>query len=146
MQPIHATSDRDLADRYWGAERIKRAYPWRTFLSSGTVLAFGSDAPVEPIDPLLGIHAAVARRRPGDATAWTPDQKLTMDEALAGYSRGAAYALGRDRDAGTLEVGKLADLTVVDRDLAREREEEIVNAQVRGTISGGVIRYAAGFA
>src|SRR5204862_131922 len=65
MQPIHCTSDRDLADRYWGPKRTPRAYPWRTLLEHGAVLAFGSDAPVEPIDPLLGIHAAVARRRPG---------------------------------------------------------------------------------
>src|SRR5207247_930756 len=105
MQPIHATSDRDLADRYWGPQRIKRAYPWRTFLASGVVLAFGSDAPVEPIDPLLGIHAAVARRRPNDAAAWTPEQRLTVDEALAGYASGAAYALGREHEAGTLMLG-----------------------------------------
>jgi predicted amidohydrolase YtcJ len=144
MQPIHATSDRDLADRYWGSERVKRAYPWRTFLQSGAVLAFGSDAPVEPIDPLLGIHAAVARRRPGDAEAWTPEQKLSLDEALAGYAAGAAYALKREQDAGTLAVGMLCDAAVVDRDLARMPEQEIVNATVRATITGGVVRYESG--
>ena len=144
MQPIHATSDRDLADRYWGVDRVKRAYPWRTFLASGAVLAFGSDAPVEPIDPLLGIHAAVARRRPGDADAWTPEQRLTLDEALAGYAAGAAYALKREQDAGTLAVGMLCDAAVVDRDLARVPEEEIATAVVRATITGGAVRYESG--
>jgi len=144
MQPIHATSDRDLADRYWGPQRIKRAYPWRTFLASGVVLAFGSDAPVEPIDPLLGIHAAVARRRPNDAAAWTPEQRLTVDEALAGYASGAAYALGREHEAGTLTVGMMADATVLDRDITRVKEQELLDARVRATITGGVVRYADG--
>ncbi len=142
MQPIHATSDRDLADRYWGARRVVRAYAWRTLLASGAVLAFGSDAPVEPIDPLLGIHAAVARRRPHDAEAWTPAQRLSVDEALAGYARGAAYALGREREAGTLAVGKRADVTVVDRDLARVSEDELATARVRATVTGGIVRHA----
>lgn len=144
MQPIHATSDRDLADRYWGAERVTRAYPWRTLLASGARLAFGSDAPVEPIDPLLGIHAAVARRRPGDADAWTPTQRLTLDEALAGYAAGAAYALGRETDLGTLAEGMWCDATVVDRDLARASEDELLAARVRATVTGGVVRYAEG--
>lgn len=144
MQPIHATSDRDLADRYWGATRVERAYPWRTFLVSGAVLAFGSDAPVEPIDPLLGIHAAVARRRPGDADAWTPRQRLTLDEALAGYAAGPAYALGREKVAGTLAVGMLCDATVVDRDLGRLAESEIPAARVRATVTSGVVRFSEG--
>jgi predicted amidohydrolase YtcJ len=144
MQPIHATSDRDLADRYWGPDRVRRAYPWRTFLRSGAVLAFGSDAPVEPIDPLLGIHAAVARRRPGDPDAWTPEQKLTLDESLAGYAAGPAYALGREKAAGTLAVGMQCDATVVDRDLARVPEAEIATSAVRATVTGGVVRYEGG--
>ncbi len=144
MQPIHATSDRDLADRYWGRERAKRAYPWRTFLSSGVVLAFGSDAPVEPIDPLVGIHAAVARRRPGDADAWTPEQRLSIEEAIAGYGSGAAFALGREHVAGTLRPGLLADVVVVDRDLARASEDDLLAARVRAAITGGVVRYAEG--
>jgi len=144
MQPIHATSDRDLADQYWGAERTKRAYPWRALLSSGAVLAFGSDAPVEPIDPLLGIHAAVARRRPADTAAWTPEQRLTLDEALAGYSSGAAYSLGRETEAGTLAPGMAADITVLDRDLAQLRDVQLLEARVSGAITGGVVRFAEG--
>jgi predicted amidohydrolase YtcJ len=144
MQPIHATSDRDLADRYWGPDRTRRAYPWRTLLASGARLAFGSDSPVEPIDPLLGIYAAVARRRPGDADAWTPEQRLTLDEALAGYASGPAYALGRERTSGTLAIGMACDATVVDRDLARLPEADILAATVRATVTGGVVRYESG--
>lgn len=146
MQPIHATSDRDIADRYWGAERVKRSYPWRTLRASGAVLAFGSDAPVEAIDPLLGIHAAVARRRPGEADAWTPAERLTLDEALAGYTSGAAYALGRERESGTFAVGQWCDAVAIDRDLARCPEHEIAEARVTATVTGGVVRHADGIA
>jgi predicted amidohydrolase YtcJ len=146
MQPIHCTSDRDLADRYWGPKRTPRAYPWRTLLERGAVLAFGSDAPVEPIDPLLGIHAAVARRRPGDGDPWFPAERLTLDEALHGYTAGAAFATGRERDWGTLEVGMRCDATVVDRDLAELKGNELLEAQVRATITDGVVRYADGLA
>ena len=144
MQPIHATSDRDLADRYWGHQRTLRAYPWRTLAAGGAVLAFGSDAPVEPIDPLLGIHAAVARRRPGDAERWHPEQALTLDEALAGYAAGVAYATGRERERGTLAVGMLCDATILDRDLAALPPDEWPGARVTGTVTGGVVRFADG--
>jgi hypothetical protein len=144
MQPIHATSDRDLADRYWGASRVARAYPWRTLRSAGAVLAFGSDAPVEPIDPLLGIHAAMTRRRPKDADAWRPEQRLTLDEALAGYAAGPAHAMATEDVAGTLRVGMRCDATVVDRDLTRCSEDELLAARVRATITDGVVRYADG--
>jgi len=144
MQPIHATSDRDLADRYWGAARVARAYPWRTLRRTGAVLAFGSDAPVEPIDPLLGIHAAVTRRRPQDDDAWRPEQRLTIEEALAGYAAGPAYAMSNERVAGSLRVGMRCDATVVDRDLARCAEDDLLGARVRATITDGVVRFADG--
>jgi hypothetical protein len=142
MQPIHCTSDRDLADRHWGPRRTPRAYPWRTLLERRAVLAFGSDAPVEPIDPLLGIHAALTRRRPTDKDSWFPDQRLTLDEAVHAYSAGAAYSIGRERESGTLAVGMRCDATVVDRDLARLREDELLDAKVRATITDGVVRFA----
>jgi predicted amidohydrolase YtcJ len=146
MQPIHCPSDRDLADRYWGPKRTPRAYPWRTLLERGAVLAFGSDAPVEPIDPLLGIHAAVARRRPGDSDAWFPAQRLTLDEAIHAYTAGAAYSTGREREWGTLEVGMRCDATVVDRDLAKLEENDLLQAKVTGTITDGTVRFADGLA
>jgi predicted amidohydrolase YtcJ len=144
MQPIHCTSDRDLADRYWGPKRTPRAYPWRSLIARGAVLAFGSDAPVEPIDPLLGVHAAITRRRPSDRDSWFPAQRLSLDEALHAYSAGAAYATGRERGWGTLEVGMRCDATVIDRDLGRLREDELLEAEVRATITDGVVRYADG--
>jgi len=144
MQPIHATSDRDLVDRYWGPERARRAYPWRSLAAAGATLAFGSDAPVEPIDPLLGIHAAVDRRRPADDDRWQPQEALTLDAAIAGYTSGAAYATGREREVGTLAVGKRADATVVDRDLALLPPAEWIGAAVRATIVDGVVRHTAG--
>ncbi|MGH2498610.1 MAG: amidohydrolase, partial [Candidatus Limnocylindria bacterium] len=146
MQPIHATSDRDLADRHWGPRRAALAYPWRALADAGVRLAFGSDAPVEPIDPLLGIHAAVARKRPGDADRWHPEQALTLDEALAAYSSGAAYATGREREAGTLGVGMHCDATVIDRDLAALPADEWLGASVRAAIVDGAVRWEQGLA
>jgi len=144
MQPIHATSDRDLADRYWGPLRTQRAYPWRTLRDRGAVLAFGSDAPVEPIDPLLGIHAAVTRMRPTDAGPWHPEQRLTLEEALEGYGRGFVFALARERETGTLEVGKRCDATVMAADLARIPPAEWLGLAVRATITDGIVRYEDG--
>ncbi len=144
MQPIHCTSDRDLVDRYWGPKRAVRAYPWRTLLERHTVLAFGSDAPVEPIDPLLGIHAAVTRRRPTDKEPWFPAQRLTLDEAIHGYTAGAAYSTGREKEWGTLDAGMRCDATIVDRDLAKLEGNELLEAKVRATITDGVVRYADG--
>jgi predicted amidohydrolase YtcJ len=144
MQPIHGTSDRDLVDRYWGAERAARAYPWRGLLDHGGHLAFGSDAPVEPIDPLLGMHAAVARKRPGDADPWHPEQALELDEALAAYTSGAAYAMGAERERGTLAVGMRCDATVVERDLALTPVDEWPALKVTGTIVGGDVVHSAG--
>ena len=143
MQPIHATSDRDLVDRYWGS-RADRAYPWRQLLDRGARLAFGSDAPVEPIDPLLGIHAAVARQRPGDTDRWHPAEALTLDEAIAGYTSGAAYAMGAERERGTLVPGMRFDATVVERDLAALPVAEWPALKVSGTIVGGEIVHADG--
>jgi len=144
MQPIHATSDRDLVDRYWGPERATRAYPWRQLLSAGAHLAFGSDAPVEPIDPLLGIHAAVARQRPADADRWHPEEALTLPEAIAGYTSGAAYAMNAERERGTLAVGMRCDATVVERDLLSTSVAEWPALKVSATIVGGEIVHAAG--
>lgn len=144
MQPIHATSDRDLVDRYWGPRRTARAYPWRTLRDRGAVLAFGSDAPVEPIDPLLGIHAAVTRMRPTDSAPWHPEQALALDEALAAYSAGFAHAFAQEAVAGTLVAGKRCDATVLEADLARVAPAEWPGVAIRATITDGVVRYENG--
>lgn len=118
MQPIHATSDMLMADRYWGA-RSALSYAWRTQLEKGAGLAFGSDAPVESPNPFLGIHAAVTRRRadgsPGP-DGWYPAQRLTVLEAVRAYTHGPAYAARMEDRLGRLAPGYLADLLVLDED------------------------------
>src|SRR6266540_351315 len=117
MQPIHATSDMDAANRLWG-ERCATAYAWRALQAAGATLAFGSDAPVEPINPWLGIHAAVTRQRPGGypAEGWYPQQRIDITSALRGFTIGAAIAAGASHEQGTLVPGMLADLAVLSAD------------------------------
>jgi predicted amidohydrolase YtcJ len=143
MQPIHATSDMLAADRYWGA-RSKWAYNARLQLDQGVVVAFGSDSPVEPFDPLKGIHAAVTRQRPDGspgADGWYHELRLTVDEALRGYTTGAAYTAGVEDRLGRLTPGYLADLVVLDRDLYTVPPAEILNLQIVGTMVDGEWRH-----
>jgi predicted amidohydrolase YtcJ len=139
MQPIHATQDCEMADRYWG-ERCATAYAWRSLLDAGTVLAFGSDCPVEDLNPFLGIHAAVTRRRADgfpDPQGWYPEQRLTVEEAVRAYTLGAAYAAGLEDRLGMLAPGKLADLIVLDRDIFSCDPMAIAETQVEMTMIGG---------
>ena len=119
MQPTHATSDKNMAEDRIGAERLKGAYAWRTFLKQGTRIAGGSDFPVESPNPFYGLHAAVTRQDhenepPG---GWRPEQKLTLIEALRAFTLDAAYAEHQEGTLGSLEAGKWADFIVVDRDI-----------------------------
>ncbi|MGH2453808.1 MAG: amidohydrolase [bacterium] len=147
MQPIHATSDRDIADRYWGT-RSRTAYAWRSLLRAGTALAFGSDAPVETPDPWQGIYAAVTRRRPGDSRpAWYPDETLSVEEAVRAYTVGAARASGEEGIHGSLAPGRLADFIALDRDVMTEapRDPEVLlQVRVLATVIAGVPVYEAG--
>ena len=139
MQPLHATSDMLIADQYWGA-RCRGAYALKSVLNHGAVLALGSDCPVEAIEPLIGIHAAVARRRadgsPG-VEGWYPEERLTVGEAVQGFTWGAAYAANMEDRLGSLEPGKLADVTILDQDLWAIEPMDILQARVVGTIVGG---------
>jgi len=143
MQPIHATSDRDFADRYWG-ERCATAYNPRLQLDRGVVVAFSSDSPVDNLDPITGIHAAVTRRRadgsPG-ADGWYPDARVSIDEAVRAYTQAPAYAAGVERRAGTIAPGCNADLTLLDRDLYTTPSDELLQTQVSGTMVGGIWKY-----
>lgn len=142
MQPVHATSDYQMADRYWG-KRAAYAYNPRLQLDRGVVVAFGTDAPVETLGPLPGIHAAVTRRRPdgspGEA-GWFPEARLSVDEALRGFTAGPAYAAGMEDRLGRLKPGYLADLAVLDRDLYAIPPHDILNVSVLATMVGGVWR------
>lgn len=141
MQPTHATSDMSWAQDRLGSERIKGAYAWRSVLQSGGRLALGSDFPIESPNPLWGIYAAITRqdqngRPPG---GWFPEQKLTVEEAVRGFTLDAAYAEFAETSRGSIEVGKLADFTVLDRDIFNLPPQEILKTQVEYTIVGGHI-------
>lgn len=139
MQPIHATSDYVMADHFWG-DRTANAYAWRTMLETNTPLAFGSDAPVESPNPFWGLHAAVTRQRqdgsPG-AQGWHPEQRLTIVEALHGFTTGAAYAAGMEDRLGMLSPGYLADLLVLDADPFTCQPEILKDIRPLGTMIGG---------
>lgn len=143
MQPLHATSDMEMADAFWGA-RSRYAYAIRTVLDSGAAVVFGSDAPIEIIDPLPGIHAAVTRRRasgdPGQ-DGWHPEQRLTVAEAVRGFTAGAAFTSGQEARFGSLVPGKAADMTVFERDIFTMPSDELLEAGVAGTVIDGRFRY-----
>jgi len=144
MQPIHATQDMLLADALWG-ERCTGAYAWRSLLESGAALAFGSDSPVEDLNVMKGIHAAVTRRRadgsPGP-DGWYPEQRLTVAEAVYAYTTGAAYASGEEAIKGTLSPGKLADLVVLSQDIFTVDPMAILETKVLATMFDGQFVYA----
>jgi predicted amidohydrolase YtcJ len=139
VQPMHATSDMQMADRFWG-KRSAGAYAFRTLASSGTQMAFGSDAPVESPNPFLGLHAAVTRRRadgqPG-LNGWYPEQRLSLDEALARFTVGPAYASCQERTLGRLAPGHYADLIVFDQDPFHLPPGEILNVRPIASMIGG---------
>jgi predicted amidohydrolase YtcJ len=139
MQPIHATSDMDMAERYWG-KRSSLAYAWRTQLEHGAGLAFGSDAPVESPNPFWGVHAAVTRRRVDGAPGpegWYAEQRLSVEEALRAYTWGAAYAAGMEGRLGRLAPGYLADLLVLDRDVFTCPADELREIKPLAAMLGG---------
>lgn len=119
MQPTHATSDMGWAEARVGPERIKGAYAWRSLLNAGAHLAFGSDFPVEEVSPLYGLWSATSRQdldgKPEGG--WRPEEKLTLEEAVAAFTSGAAYAVHQEAHRGRLAVGYVADLTIFDRPL-----------------------------
>ncbi len=141
MQPIHATSDMRTADRFWG-ERTRFAYNPRTQLDHGARIAFGSDAPVEPLNPWLGIHAAVTRQRDGmPSGGWHPGAKLSLREALLGFTQGPAYAAGMEDRLGKLAQGYLADLIVVESDVYDIEPDQLASVKVLGTMVSGLWRH-----
>jgi len=144
MQPTHCTTDLRFCERRIGSDRSRGAYAWRTLLKNGARLAFGTDWPVEPLDPMRGIYSAVTRKNIENNFpdgGWFPEQKLTILEAIKYYTIGSAYASFEEFLKGTLEVGKLADLIILDKDLFSIPPEEILNTKVLYTIMGGKIVY-----
>ncbi|WP_420628543.1 amidohydrolase [Candidatus Leptofilum sp.] len=143
MQPIHATSDMETAVHHWGS-RTKDSYAWRIMLNSGATLVFGSDAPIEKIDPMLGIHAAVTRQRPDGSPGpdgWHPEQKLTMAETIHAFTTAAAITSGQEATQGSIICGKLADFTIFSRDIFTIPPDELLDVEISGTVVGGTFKY-----
>ncbi len=141
MQPTHATSDMPWAEARLGPERILGAYAWRSILDTGAHLAAGSDFPVEKVSPILGLYAATTRQdaRGNPSGGWYPDQRLTLPEAVAAFTREAAYASFSDNRRGIVRAGYQADLTVYDRELASGAP--LLATRVEMTIVGGRVVY-----
>jgi predicted amidohydrolase YtcJ len=143
MQPTHATSDMPWAEERVGPARIRGAYAWRRVLDAGGELALGSDFPVERVEPLLGLYAAVTRQDlDGDpAGGWLPDQRLDRAEAVRGFTLDAARSLFLEQEVGSLEVGKRADLTVFARDPLTVPAAEIPAVEIDLTLVDGEVVY-----
>ena len=143
MQPTHATSDMPWAEQRVGPERIKGGYAWRTVLNAGARLALGSDFPVEDVNPFFGIYSAVTRQdqQGNPPGGWMPEQKLTLPEAIRGFTSDAAYAAFQEGSRGTIEIGKLADFTIVDGDLYEAPPSTLFQTKVRYTIVNGEVVY-----
>ena len=143
MQPTHATSDMDWADERLGETRLERGYVWKSVLETGIPLAFGSDFPVEEVRPFYGLYSAVTRQDlEGEPEGgWTPKEKVSIREAIAAFTSGAAYAEFAEDRRGRLEPGMDADFIVVDRNLLEVGPAEILDTTVLYTVSGGRIVY-----
>jgi hypothetical protein len=139
MQPTHQTSDRLMAEKRLGPNRLAGAYAWQTVLKSGARLAFGTDFPVESPNPFPGLSAAISRQDvhgqpPG---GWIPSERVTFEQALSAYTRGSAYAGFADDRIGALEPGKWADFILVDRDPTAIDPQSLARTEVLQTWVGG---------
>ena len=145
VQPVFIPTDWKVASNRWGDERCEahNAYGWKTIQDMGIRMQFGSDTPVEPIEPILGLQAAVLRQTTGlePEGGWRPQEKLTLAEALSGFTRTAAWVEHREGQSGSIAPGNNADLTVFAEDLARVPAENWPEVPVEYTIIGGEIAY-----
>ncbi len=142
MQAIHCTSDAPFVEKRLGLERSRDgAYAWRSILDAGGVIANGTDAPVEKVDPLPSLYASVTRQRVDNGMVFFPEQSMTRGEALRSYTIDAAYAAFEEDVKGSLEIGKLADIVIMDTNLRTCQPEDILNAEVLYTVIGGQVKY-----
>ena len=141
VQPSHLLTDMNWVVARIGPQRAKLSYPWASFLKHGVPLAFGTDYPVEPIDPFRGLYAAVTRKNEAGTKEFFPEQKISMEQAIAAYTTGSAYAQYAEKDKGTLALGMLADFVVLDRDLTKAAPADVLKTQVLRTVVGGKTVY-----
>jgi hypothetical protein len=142
MQPSHCPSDVKLIEKYWG-RRGRNCYIFKTLLDNNIPLAFGSDTPIEPLDPIAGIDAAVNRLAPGTKRAFYPEQRLSVQDAVAGFTTGAAYAVGREYELGRLLPGYRGDFIVLSDDIFKIPRKNIKDVNVEITVFDGHPVYQA---
>ena len=143
MQPYHAIDDGRWAEKRLGHDRARYSYAWRSFLDHGVTLAFGTDWPVAPLDPMLGLYAAVTRATLDGKNlgGWIPEEKITLPEAIEAYTMGAAFAEFQEREKGSITSGKLADMVILSDNIFDLKPEAIRSAKVQTTIVGGKVVY-----
>lgn len=142
MQGIHCTSDAPFVEKRLGEKRAREgAYAWRSFLDAGVVIANGTDAPVENIDPVKNFYASVTRKRTDSGLEFFTEQKMTRKEAIYSYTLGNAYAAFEEDIKGSLEVGKLADIVILSEDWVNCSDEDILDTKILYTIVGGEVKY-----
>ncbi len=146
VQPAFVATDYHVAESLWGKERCRNGYAWKTLMSAGIPLQFGSDSPVEPINPMLGIQAAVTRQTPEGKPegGWFPEQRLSLETALKGYTLQPAVSSGREADLGSLTPGKLADITIFSKNLFEVPPYRWQEVPVEMTLVQGEILYRTG--
>ncbi len=143
MQPSHVLTDMRWAQDRLGPKRAATSYAWAAFLNKGVPLAFGTDYPVEPVTPFRGLYAAVTRKSEDGKQQYFPEQKLTMDQAIAAYTTGSAFAEFEEKEKGKLEPGMLADFIVLDRDVTASSTEKVLATKELRTVVGGKTVYEA---
>lgn len=143
MQPYHAIDDGRWAEKRLGHDRARYSYAWRSFLDHGVTLAFGTDWPVAPLNPMLGLYAAVTRATLDgkNPNGWIPEEKITLPEAVEAYTMGAAFAEFQEREKGSITPGKLADMVIISDNIFELKPEAIRNVNVDTTILGGKVVY-----
>jgi hypothetical protein len=141
MQPSHVLTDMRWAEDRLGPKRAATSHTWASFLNKGVTLAFGTDYPVEPVTPFRGLYAAVTRRSENGKQEFFPAQKLTMDQAIAAYTTGPAFAEFKEKEKGKVAQGMLADFIVLDRDVTASSAEKIPATKVLRTVVGGKTVY-----
>jgi predicted amidohydrolase YtcJ len=142
MQGIHCTSDAPFVVKRLGVERARTgAYPWRSLIDNGVIIANGTDAPVEDVDPIKSFYASVTRKRADTGLEFFPEQRMTREEAVRSYTLGNAYAAFEEKHKGSLRVGKFGDIVILSKNLITCTDEEILEADVLYTIVDGKILY-----
>lgn len=143
MQPCHVLTDMRWAQARLGDKRAAHSYAWAEFLNRGVTLAFGTDYPVEPITPFRGLYAATTRKSENGKDEYFPEQKITMDQAIAAYTTGSAFAEFDEKQKGMMIPGMFADFAVLDRDITAVTPQKLLETKVLRTVVGGKTVYEA---